>query len=97
DNAVATINAAEDILTGLAPTKPVVQCGGIRTGLHLLTSLAVGAAIGMTARPFVFGAAAAGKEGVARVIAILRREFECSMRMAGCRSVAEIDRTLISS
>jgi isopentenyl diphosphate isomerase/L-lactate dehydrogenase-like FMN-dependent dehydrogenase len=95
DNAVATINAAEDIVAGLPSSTPVVQCGGIRSGLHLLTSLAVGSAIGMTARPFVFGAAAAGKDGVARVIEIFRREFECSMRMAGCRSIADIDRSLI--
>jgi isopentenyl diphosphate isomerase/L-lactate dehydrogenase-like FMN-dependent dehydrogenase len=97
DNAVATISATEDIVASLPSPKPVVQCGGIRTGLHLLTSLALGSAIGMTARPFVFGAAAAGKEGVARVIDIFKREFECSMRMAGCRSIAEIDRSLMSS
>lgn len=97
DNAVATITAADDIVASLPSPKPVVQCGGIRSGLHLLTSLAVGSTIGMTARPFVLGAAAAGKDGVARVIEIFRREFECSMRLAGCRSVAEIDRSLLSS
>lgn len=97
DNAVSTINATEDIIDNLPAPTPIVQCGGIRTGGHLLTSLALGAAIGMTARPFVFGAAAAGQKGVARVIDIFRREFECSMRLAGCRSVAEIDRSLMRS
>jgi isopentenyl diphosphate isomerase/L-lactate dehydrogenase-like FMN-dependent dehydrogenase len=97
DNAVATINAAEDIVASLPAPKPIVQCGGIRSGVHLLTSLALGSAIGMTARPFVFGAAAAGQDGVKRVIEIFKREFECSMRLAGCRSISEIDQSLMRS
>jgi L-lactate dehydrogenase (cytochrome) len=96
DSAIATITATDDIIAS-APAKPIVQCGGIRSGVHLLTSIAVGATLGMTARPFVFGAAAGGKKGVARVIDIMKREFECSMRLAGCRSVAEIDRSLLSA
>jgi isopentenyl diphosphate isomerase/L-lactate dehydrogenase-like FMN-dependent dehydrogenase len=95
DGAIATIDATEEVAAALPPSIATIQCGGIRRGLDLLTSLALGATIGMTGRPFMYGAAAASEEGVARAIDILKREFATAMRMVGCRSIADIDRSLV--
>jgi L-lactate dehydrogenase (cytochrome) len=95
DGAIASVDAIEAVVNATSWSIPIVQCGGIRNGANLLTSLALGARIGMTGRPFMYGAAAAGEAGVARVIAIFKEQFACAMRLAGSRSTAEIDRSLV--
>jgi isopentenyl diphosphate isomerase/L-lactate dehydrogenase-like FMN-dependent dehydrogenase len=97
DGAMATVDALNDIILGGPPPVPLALCGGIRSGADLVTGLALGATIGMTGRPFLMGAAAAGEAGVTRVIEILRDQFATTMRLTGCRSVADIDRTLVRS
>jgi isopentenyl diphosphate isomerase/L-lactate dehydrogenase-like FMN-dependent dehydrogenase len=44
-------------------------------------------------RPFLYGLAAAGEPGVARVIQILREEFDRSLRLMGCSAVGELNKT----
>jgi isopentenyl diphosphate isomerase/L-lactate dehydrogenase-like FMN-dependent dehydrogenase len=43
----------------------------------------------------VWGLAAAGEEGAAHVLEILRHEFDLAMALSGCRSVGEIGRDLV--
>jgi isopentenyl diphosphate isomerase/L-lactate dehydrogenase-like FMN-dependent dehydrogenase len=50
----------------------------------------------MVGRPVAWGLAAEGEDGVAGVLEILRTEVENTMALAGCRSVAEIDRGLVA-
>src|SRR5262249_23726625 len=95
DGAIATIDATAEVVDAVPPSVSVVQCGGIRNGANLLVSLALGAKLGMTGRPFMYGAAAGSEEGVARVIEIFKQQFASAMRLAGCRSIADIDRSLV--
>jgi (S)-2-hydroxy-acid oxidase len=41
-------------------------------------------------RPVVFSLAAAGEAGVSNVLKMLRDDFELTMALAGCTSLAEI-------
>jgi isopentenyl diphosphate isomerase/L-lactate dehydrogenase-like FMN-dependent dehydrogenase len=43
----------------------------------------------------VWGLAAAGEDGVANVLDILRRELDLAMALAGCRSVGDIGPGLV--
>jgi L-lactate dehydrogenase (cytochrome) len=95
DGSISTIDATVEIAEALPASIATIQCGGIRTGLNLAASLSLGAKLGMTGRPFLHGVAAAGEEGVEKVIEIFRHEFTTAMKMLGCRNVAEIDRSLI--
>jgi 4-hydroxymandelate oxidase len=49
----------------------------------------------LVGRPCVWGLAVAGESGVADVLAILRSEFENTMALCGCRTVAEITPALV--
>lgn len=49
----------------------------------------------MVGRPVAWGLAAAGAEGVAHVLEILREEFDLAMALSGCRSVSEIRRCIV--
>jgi isopentenyl diphosphate isomerase/L-lactate dehydrogenase-like FMN-dependent dehydrogenase len=58
-------------------------------------ALALGAAGVLVGRPVAWGLAAEGEDGVAGVLEILRAEVENAMALAGCRTIAEIDRELV--
>jgi 4-hydroxymandelate oxidase len=53
-------------------------------------AIALGAAAVLVGRPAVWGLAAAGEDGVADVLRILREEFENAMALVGCRTVGDI-------
>jgi isopentenyl diphosphate isomerase/L-lactate dehydrogenase-like FMN-dependent dehydrogenase len=63
----------------------------------VLKALALGAAAVMVGRPVAWGLAAAGEEGVAGVLRILRSEFENAMALSGCRTIEEITPQLVAS
>jgi len=58
-------------------------------------AIALGASAVLIGRPFCYGLAAGGAEGVTRVIDILRNEFEIAMALTGRTSISAIDRTVI--
>ena len=49
----------------------------------------------MVGRPYLYGLAVAGAEGVARAMEILRTELEMTMGLAGCRNLSEIKKDRI--
>lgn len=95
DGAAAPVDVTEEVSGSLTPSISVVECGGIRRGSDILKSLALGASMTMTGRPFMYGAAAAGEEGVRKVIDIFRDQFLSTMKLAGCRNIGEIDKTMV--
>jgi isopentenyl diphosphate isomerase/L-lactate dehydrogenase-like FMN-dependent dehydrogenase len=52
--------------------------------------MALGAASAGIGRPYIWGLAAFGQEGVEMVLAILRHEFELVMKQMGTTSIAAI-------
>jgi 4-hydroxymandelate oxidase len=69
--------------------------GGIRRGTDVLKALALGAQAVLIGRPFLFGLAVAGAEGVARAIDILRNELMMAMALTGRIAIAQIDRSVL--
>ncbi len=68
---------------------------GIRSGADIMKCLCLGASAVMIGRPYVYGLALAGAEGVEQVIRNLAADFELTMRLCGCQSVDEPDSSLI--
>jgi len=69
---------------------PVIVDGGFRRGSDIFKALALGANAVAIGRPYIWGLASFGQEGVEKVLDILRGELLTSMRQAGTRSIAEI-------
>jgi 4-hydroxymandelate oxidase len=69
--------------------------GGIRHGTDVLKALAFGAQAVLIGRPYLYGLAIAGEEGIARVIDILRNELMIAMALTGCNSIPQIDRSVL--
>ncbi len=95
DTAPATAETLPRIVNRLEGRVPVIVDGGIRRGTDVLKALALGAAAVEIGRPYLHGLGVAGAEGVARVVRILRDEFESAMMLAGCPTLASIDRPLL--
>ncbi len=63
--------------------------GGVRSGLDVLTALALGADAVFLGRPPLYALAVEGERGVARLLEELADELEEALRLAGCPGVAE--------
>jgi 4-hydroxymandelate oxidase len=96
DAAIASLDALPEIVQAVDGRVPVLVDGGVRRGTDVLKALALGADAVLVGRPIAWGLAAEGEEGVASVLGILRAEVVNAMALAGCRTVAEIERDLVA-
>lgn len=95
DTAPATIDVLADVVDRVAGRVPVLVDGGIRRGTDVLKALALGASAVLIGRPYVYGLAVGGAEGVAHVVEILLRELKQAMALTGRARIADVDRSLI--
>ena len=63
---------------------------GFRRGTDIFKALALGATAVGVGRPYIWGLAAFGQEGVETVLSILRRELQMAMRQAGTTTTKQI-------
>ena len=96
DGAIATATALPEVVQAVAGRVPVIVDGGIRRGTDMLRALALGATAVQVGRPVLWGLAAAGSDGVERVLRLLMQEFSLAMALAGCADVPSIRRDLIA-
>lgn len=95
DSTPSTIDALRAIANRVGGRIPILMDGGIRRGTDVIKALALGAEAVMIGRPFCFGLAAAGADGVARVVDILRKELEIAMALTGRTTISTIDHSVI--
>ena len=95
DTLPSTIDVLPRVADRVAGRIPVLFDGGVRRGTDVLKALALGAAAVLVGRPYVYGLALDGAEGVRAVIEILKRELELAMALVGRASVADLDRSVI--
>ena len=96
DAAPATVDVLGPVVEAVENRAPVLVDGGIRRGADVLRALALGACAVLIGRPVLWGLTVGGEVGVRRVLTLLRHEFDVAMALAGCRSVAEVDRSLVA-
>jgi 4-hydroxymandelate oxidase len=95
DGVAATIDALPRVADRVARRLPVLMDGGIRRGGDVLKAMARGATAVLIGRPYLYGLAVNGSDGVRHIVEILRREFETAMALTGRTSIAQIDRTVL--
>jgi isopentenyl diphosphate isomerase/L-lactate dehydrogenase-like FMN-dependent dehydrogenase len=87
-----TLDILPEVVDAAGGQIPVFVDGGFRRGTDVLKALALGARAVGIGRPYIWGLAAFGQEGVERVLEILRGELALTMRQCGIGSVAQITR-----
>jgi 4-hydroxymandelate oxidase len=91
----ATVASLPEVVAGVRGRVPVILDGGIRRGTDIFKGLALGATATGIGRPYIWGLASFGQEGVETVLALLRKEFQVVMRQAGTTSVKGITKDYI--
>jgi 4-hydroxymandelate oxidase len=86
----ATLESLPEVVRAVAGRIPVLVDGGVRRGTDVFKALALGASAVGIGRPYAWGLAAFGQDGVERVLDILNVELRLAMVGCGARSVAEI-------
>lgn len=90
DGEIASLDALPGIVSVVQKRVPVLFDSGIRGGADVFKAIALGASAVLLGRPYVYGLAIAGEAGVTEVLRNVGAEFDLTMGLAGCRSVAEI-------
>lgn len=92
DGAVAALDTLPGIAAAVGDRGPVLFDSGIRSGADVFTALALGADAVLLGRPWVYGLALAGADGVRAVTEHVLAELDTTMALAGVRTVGEIGR-----
>jgi 4-hydroxymandelate oxidase len=90
DTVPATAEALPPVVEAVAGRVPVLVDGGIRRGSDVAKALALGATAVLVGRAPLWGLAAAGAAGVARVLELLHLELQVTMALLGVRSIEEL-------
>src|SRR6202158_6299868 len=92
----ASLRALPEIVKAVNGQTEILMDGGIRRGTDIVKALCLGARAVLCGRAYAYGLAAAGEPGVNRAIEILRTDLDRTLRLLGCASVAELDRTYVN-
>jgi isopentenyl diphosphate isomerase/L-lactate dehydrogenase-like FMN-dependent dehydrogenase len=95
DGSIAALDALVEVRDAVGPDPVVLMDSGVRTAADVLKAVALGADAVLLGRPYVYGLAVAGQEGVETVIRQLAGEIDLTMALAGARNVAELDRSFV--
>ena len=87
-----TVETVPEVVDAVNNQIPVLVDGGVRRGSDAFKAIAYGARAVGIGRPYTWGLAAFGQEGVERVIDILNAELTLTMRQCGTPTLAQITR-----
>jgi L-lactate dehydrogenase (cytochrome) len=90
-----TLRALPEVVAAVGDKTEVLMDGGIRRGSDIVKAICLGARAVLIGRGYAYGLAAAGEAGVTRAIQIFTADLERTMRLLGCASIRELDRSYV--
>jgi len=97
DGSVAALDALVEVRDALGPDVVVLMDGGVRGGADVLKALALGADAVLLGRPYAYGLAVGGQEGVETVIRHLLAETDLTLALLGGKVARELDSSWIAA
>jgi isopentenyl diphosphate isomerase/L-lactate dehydrogenase-like FMN-dependent dehydrogenase len=95
DGSVAALDALPHVVDAVPEDFPVLFDSGIRTASDAIKALALGARAVLLGRPFVWGLALGGEDGVRQVVRGFLAELDLTLALAGHRSVSTLSRDVL--
>ncbi|MDV6260395.1 alpha-hydroxy-acid oxidizing protein [Rhodococcoides yunnanense] len=90
DGARASLDALPSIVDAVGDDLTILFDSGVRTGADMAKALALGADAVLLGRPFLYGLALGGQEGVAHVLRCLLAEFDLVTSLSGHIGAGEL-------
>jgi isopentenyl diphosphate isomerase/L-lactate dehydrogenase-like FMN-dependent dehydrogenase len=95
DGAVGSLDVLPDIVDAVGDALPVLFDSGIRGGADIVKALALGAVAVLVGRPYIWGLALAGQEGVEWVLRGLLAEMDITTALVGETSAPALTRAAV--
>jgi L-lactate dehydrogenase (cytochrome) len=97
DGAPATLRVLPEVVSAAGDRIEILVDGGVRRGGDIVKAVALGARAVLIGRPYLYALAAAGEEGIDRLLEVFRVDMARTMALMGCHSVSELDRSWLQS
>jgi lactate 2-monooxygenase len=96
DGSIAALDALVEVREAVGRETPVLMDSGVRTGADVVKAVALGADAVLLGRPYVYGLAVGGQDGVETVVRQLAGEVDLTLALSGARSVADLDPSFVA-
>ena len=97
DGAIGAIDTLAGISDAVGDQTTILFDSGIRRGADVFKAMALGAKGVLLGRPYAYGLALAGVQGVQEVTANLLADIDLTMGLAGCNSWKEVTRDYLQN
>ncbi|HZG90185.1 MAG TPA: lactate 2-monooxygenase [Pseudonocardia sp.] len=90
DRAVGSLGALPGVVAAVGGRAPVLFDSGVRTGADAAVALALGADAVLLGRPYAYGLALGGQDGVTHVLRSVLAELDLTLALAGYADLAQL-------
>jgi lactate 2-monooxygenase len=95
DGSIAALDALPGVVKAIGDGSTVLFDSGVRTGADALKALALGAGAVLLGRPYIWGLAVGGENGVVQVLRSFLADFDLTMALSGLASLDEADPSIL--
>jgi isopentenyl diphosphate isomerase/L-lactate dehydrogenase-like FMN-dependent dehydrogenase len=92
DGAIGAFDALPGVVDAVPGDFPVLFDSGIRSGADAFKALAFGARAVLLGRPYIWGLALGGAEGVTHVLRAFLADLDLTFALSGCSSISDVSR-----
>ncbi|HSR51262.1 MAG TPA: lactate 2-monooxygenase [Acidobacteriota bacterium] len=96
DGSVGALEALPKVRAAVGDSLPILFDSGIRSGADMLKALALGADAVLLGRPYAWGLAAQGEEGVREILLRMLADFELTLALSGYSSPGQLTRQALT-
>ena len=95
DGAIAALSALPRVVDAVGDRAPVLFDSGIRRGADAFRAIALGADAVLLGRPYAYGLAVDGEDGVREVLKNFLADLDLTLGLSGYAAVADVDRSAV--
>jgi lactate 2-monooxygenase len=95
DGAIAALDALPDVVDAVGDELEVLFDSGIRCGADVVKAIALGARAVLLGRPYMWGMALNGADGVTQVLRNLLSEIDLTLALSGHASLRTVNREML--
>jgi (S)-mandelate dehydrogenase len=95
DSCISAMEALPEVVDAIGGKASIIVDGGVRRGSDIAKAVAMGAEAVILGRAPLYGLAAGGAAGASKALEILQDEFDRTLALTGCASVADLGPELL--